>query len=343
MRLSALLHADFFHRAPAGYCTLSDRGLILEANQAAAALLGRSRHALLHQPFSRYLEPLDAETCQVHLKQVARTGLPQGWEVRLLLGDGTVFPAFLQASFAQDGQGGQEYRLVLTDLTASRKAQDTLRKLSTAVEQSPTSIVITDTSGAIEYVNPKFTKMTGYTPEEMQGQTLSVLQSGHSSAEVYRELWDTITSGRTWHGEFQNRKKQGDLFWEEAWISPVRDAQGTLTGYVAVKEDITERRRAEAVVWANEAKWRSLFEILPIGLSMLDDQNRVREFNPALARILQFDPEDLRRGRYVHRKYLRADGTPLPREELPSVRAAQEAATIHGCEIGIQTEAGDLI
>ena len=343
LSLAQARYYDLFDRAPTGYCTLNGQGLILETNQAAATLLGLDRGRLQQQPFARFLPPGEAETCRLLLRQAVQTGGLQSWGARLVRGDGTMVSVLLQASAAEDAQNGLEYRLVLNDLTASLKTQDTLRKLSTAVEQSPTSVVITDTTGAIEYVNPKFTEMTGYTLTEVAGQTMSIFKSGHSSPEVYRKLWDTLRSGRTWHGEFQNRKKDGELFWEEAWIAPVKDAQGTLAGYVGVKEDITERKRAEAELGASEAKWRSLFDILPIGLSMLDDQHRLKEFNPALPRILQIDPEALRQGTYLHRKYLRPDGSPLPREEFPSVRAAQEQATFRACEIGVQREEGGLI
>ena len=126
------------------------------------------------------------------------------------------------------------------------RAEERVRKLERAVEQSPATVVITDTAGTIEYVNPKFTELTGYSVAEVLGQNPRVLKSGEQPPEFYTEMWRTIASGREWRGEFHNRKKSGELFWEFASISPVRDRDGTVTHYVAVKEDITERKRIEA-------------------------------------------------------------------------------------------------
>jgi PAS domain S-box-containing protein len=131
------------------------------------------------------------------------------------------------------------------DVTDRKKAQEELRKLSSAVEQSPSSIVITDTQGRIEYVNPKFCELTGYTFDEVRGANPRVLKSGATPAENYRTLWETISGGGVWHGEFQNRKKNGELFWESAAISPVVDEAGHITHFLAIKEDITEQKKLE--------------------------------------------------------------------------------------------------
>ena len=120
-----------------------------------------------------------------------------------------------------------------------------LQKLSRAVQQSPTSIVITDTDGLIEYINPMFSKITGYRTEEVLGKNPSILKSGQQSDDFYSNLWQTIKSGESWYGEILNRKKSGELFWENASISPIMNEQGETTGFVAVNEDITERKRAE--------------------------------------------------------------------------------------------------
>jgi len=120
-----------------------------------------------------------------------------------------------------------------------------LRKVSRATEQSPASVVITDTQGAIEYVNPKFTQVTGYAFDEVRGQNPRVLKSGEMPPETYQQLWAAIAAGHEWRGEFHNKKKNGELFWEAASISPVRSPDRRITHYVAVKEDITERKRME--------------------------------------------------------------------------------------------------
>ncbi len=120
-----------------------------------------------------------------------------------------------------------------------------LKKLLVAVEQSPTSIVITDNDGNIEYVNPKFTELTGYSFQEAVGQNPRILKSGKVEQRVYEELWRVISSGRSWRGEFLNLKKDGSSFWEMASISPLKDDQGRITHYVGIKEDITELKRTE--------------------------------------------------------------------------------------------------
>lgn len=122
---------------------------------------------------------------------------------------------------------------------------DRIRTLSRAMEQSPASIIITDTEGKIEYINPKFTAVTGYTLDEVRGQNPRILKSNKTSDEVYEHLWETINKGMEWVGEFQNRRKNGELFWEYASISGIRDEDGNVSNFIAVKEDITERKEAE--------------------------------------------------------------------------------------------------
>jgi PAS domain S-box-containing protein len=134
-----------------------------------------------------------------------------------------------------------------------------LRTLQRAVEQSPSTVVITDAQGDIQYVNPKFTELTGYAAEEVVGQNPRLLKSGEQSDAFYAEMWRVISEGREWRGEFSNRKKDGEIYWEFASISAMRDATGRVTHYVKVAEDITERRQAEQAVrqYARELEARN--------------------------------------------------------------------------------------
>jgi diguanylate cyclase (GGDEF)-like protein/PAS domain S-box-containing protein len=131
------------------------------------------------------------------------------------------------------------------ELVERKHVEDQLRQLSRAVEHSPVSIMITDASGNIEYVNPKFTEVTGYTFAEVRGKNPRLLKSGETPSGEYRVLWETIKAGKEWTGEFHNRKKTGELYWEAASISPITDAVGNITHFVAVKEDITARKQVE--------------------------------------------------------------------------------------------------
>ncbi|MBA4317616.1 MAG: hypothetical protein C0412_04370 [Flavobacterium sp.] len=125
------------------------------------------------------------------------------------------------------------------------KTQEKIKQLSQAVEQSPVTIVITNTKGEIEYVNPKFSETTGYTFDEVVGQNPRILKSGHTTPEDYKLLWQTLSAGNEWHGEFHNVRKDGESYWESASISPILNAQGKTTHFIAIKEDITERKNVE--------------------------------------------------------------------------------------------------
>ncbi len=135
-----------------------------------------------------------------------------------------------------------------------------LRTLSVAIEQSPVTTVITDLDGHIVFVNPKFTETTGYTAEEAIGQNPRILKTDFKPSSEYKELWSTILSGQSWHGIFQNKKKNGALYWESATISPVKDEYGTITHFLAVKEDITERKQAEEALRENQRFLSQLIE-----------------------------------------------------------------------------------
>jgi PAS domain S-box-containing protein len=150
--------------------------------------------------------------------------------------------------------GRQMFACVLRDITKRKEIEGQLQKLSRAVEQSPVSVVITSRDGTIEYVNPRFVEMTGYTLDDCVGQNPRILKTGVHDDDFYKNLWKTVLAGDLWQGEFYNRKKNGETYWEHTLIAPVRGAKGEITHFVAIKEDITESRRAaEELRTAKEA------------------------------------------------------------------------------------------
>ena len=182
---------------------------------------------------------------------------------------------------------------VMHDITERRLASEKLRKLSRAVEQSASTIVIADTTGTIEYANKKFEETTGYSLEEALGKNPRVLKSGYTSPVEYKQLWETITSGGEWHGEFHNKKKNGDLYWESATISPIFNEDGNITHYLAVKEDVTARKEALEALSASEAQMRALFSAMTDVIIVYDSEGRYLKIAPTNQSQLSRPPDDL--------------------------------------------------
>jgi PAS domain S-box-containing protein len=168
---------------------------------------------------------------------------PHNFEYRFIARDGrVVWLHDIVTVVAEDGKP-RWLRGLMMDVTGRRESDEMLRKLSLAVEQSPESIVITNTEANIEYVNEAFCRTTGYTRDEVLGQNPRVLHSGQTPRATYESMWEHLSQGKPWKGEFFNRRKNGEEYVEFAILTPIRQADGAITHYVAVKEDITEKRR----------------------------------------------------------------------------------------------------
>ncbi|GAB4417926.1 MAG: hypothetical protein Kow00106_13880 [Anaerolineae bacterium] len=240
-------YAELIYRVvPTAIFTVDRQGTITSLNDKARHLLGYTAEELLGQPCSLISQEDCRAECGLCPGSDVTLGPLRGIECTVRTKSGETRTVIKNVELLTDptGQviGGIES---LVDITAHRQVEEQLRKLSSAVEQSPSVVIITDTEGVIEYVNPRFTAVTGYSAEEVIGQRPSILKSGHTPPAVYEELWDTITNGGEWRGEFLNRKKSGELYWEFATILPIKDADGRITHFLGVKEDITARKQAE--------------------------------------------------------------------------------------------------
>lgn len=192
------------------------------------------------------------------------------------------------ANISVENQGDSNYLFdSLIRLIEERKqAEIEILKLSKAVEQNPASIVITNINGSIEYVNPKFCNLTGYTKEEAIGNNPRILKSSNTPKEYFRELWTTILSGNEWRGELQNRKKNGELYWESASISPIINENGAITHFIAIKEDITERKSAEEERVRQAGLITSLLDSIPDLIFFKNTESIYLGCNPSFAEFV---------------------------------------------------------
>ncbi len=174
-----------------------------------------------------------------------RLGRQDEWEGRRK--DGSTVWALMLTTVMRDANGQPSGLIAITsDISEKRSAQAQLARLASAIEQSSESVMIANARAEIEYVNPSFERVSGYRRDEVIGRNARMLKGGVQPASVYQAMWATLSAGRAWIGDFTNRRKDGSLFQEEAVVSPIRDERGAISGYVAVKRDVTEERRLEA-------------------------------------------------------------------------------------------------
>ena len=224
-----------------------DSGTIIDANRGAEELLGRSVMEIIGRHQSEIHPPEERERCRSlfqdqidHRRSITR-------DIHVLNSDERRIPVEISASVTNLG-GTNIVQGIFRDVSERLKAQEELSKLSRVVEASPSAIVITDARARIEYCNPKFYETTGYSPEEVIGQNPRILKSGETPDDEYVELWQTISSGLSWYGEFHNRKKNGQLFWWLSSITPIKDAEGNITNFVNIAEDIGRLKYAESTI-----------------------------------------------------------------------------------------------
>ncbi len=233
-----------FHLSPSAIYTVDRNRRILQWNKKAEDLTGYKAEEIIGKECLIFAGQPCSERCGLFSGEVKIPAVSM--ECKIKRKDGEIRNISKNIDFLKDDKGniigGIES---FEDVTERKQAEQELIKLTRAVEQSPSVVVITDMEGNITYVNPKFCQLTGYTKEEALGQNPRILKSGDQPAEFYKDLWDTILRGEEWRGNFCNKKKNGEEYWESASISPIRNEKGEVTHFLAVKEDITARKQAE--------------------------------------------------------------------------------------------------
>ena len=227
---------------------IDPRGRIKRFNPAAEKLFGYAAEEVLEQNIKLLMPEPYHSAHDGYLRRYMAGGeariIGKGREIMAQRKDGSQFPAEL--SVTESGIGNaRRFVGVIRDLTERKAAEAQLNLLKRALEAADNGVVITDPTSRIVWVNPAFTRTTGYGAEEAIGQNPSLLKSGRQGQAFYARMWETILAGEVWHGELDNRRKDGTLYPEEMTITPIRDGAGAITHYVAIKQDITERKRLE--------------------------------------------------------------------------------------------------
>jgi PAS domain S-box-containing protein len=293
---SEALFQATFEAAPLGIVLTDMQGGILVSNDAFQRMLNYSAAELRQMTVTGITHEADVnETNNLFRELVRGERTVYQMEKRYIGKDGQAVWGHITASLVRDEQQRPLFVIGLIENISERKQiEEKLHQLSRAVEQSASTIVITNRQGYIEYANPRFAETTGYTVEEALGQHTRILKSGQTPPEKYQQLWQTITAGKEWRGEFLNKKKNGELYWEAASISPIKNADGLITHFLAVKEDITERKQMELALQESETRFRAMFEEALVGMGMADEHGKIIAANPALQKMLGYSDEELR-------------------------------------------------
>jgi hypothetical protein len=222
---------------------IDSTGIITYLSPAISTITGFEASHYTGKSLFNFIYGKDLQNARGKFKNIIYKGMINPFEFRISTKKGEL--VWLRTSSKPIIKEGETVciRGIAVDITDRKLAGEKIRKLSRAIEQSPVCIIITDLQGTITYANSAIKKFTGYTSEELIGKNPSIFSSGEKPKDEYKILWDTICSGKEWKGEFHNKKKTGQLYWESASISPILDEYGEMTHYLAVKEDITERRK----------------------------------------------------------------------------------------------------
>jgi PAS domain S-box-containing protein len=272
--------------------TISPSGKITDVNHATEEVTGLSRAELIGTDFSEYFT--DPQRARAAYLRAFEGGGVRDYDLNIRHRDGHIIPVFYNVSVFKDASGMVIGVLATArDMSEHLAAEQKLRIQATALESAANGIFITDKNGIIQWSNPAFTRMTGYTAEEILGQNPRVLKSGRVDIQVYRQMWDTVLSGHVWQGDLVNRRKDGSFYDEEQTIAPVFGQNHEITHFVAIKQDVTQRKQAELQLRRSNAYNRSLIEASLDPLVTIAPDGKITDVNHAAELATGLDRAEL--------------------------------------------------
>ncbi|HTG82669.1 MAG TPA: PAS domain S-box protein [Geobacteraceae bacterium] len=259
-----------------GIIIVDDNGVIRFANLTAAEIFGCKAEELLGEQCG--LPIISDKAVELNIKsRDGKTVVVESWAVEI------------------EWEGKPARFIAFHNVTERKQNEQELRRLYRATMESPCMVVISDARGSIEYVNPKFTELTGYLPAEVIGRDHGIILPGNLSLEDADRIRESMAKGEEWRGEFINRKKSGEEYWESASIAPVKDFEGTITDFITLKEDITARKNMEASLRDSEEQFRATFEQAAVGIAYLAPDGRLLRINQRYCEIVGYSEAELKK------------------------------------------------
>ncbi|MBF0352142.1 MAG: PAS domain S-box protein [SAR324 cluster bacterium] len=293
-----------------GMITIDSHANILTFNRAAETIFGYTIQEVLGKNINMLMPSPYREQHDQYIRNYLMTSQAKiigiGREVVGLRKNGEEFPLYLSVGESRVGNS-RIFAGVVRDLSLERSLYQEIERLFHAVEYSPVMIIITDLQGNIEYVNPEFCRVTGYSAEEVKGQNPRILKSGQTTDDIYQQLWGRLTAGESWSGELYNKKKSGDFFWAQSSIAPIRNLYQKPVGYVAIHEDITERKQEESrlrrlnlelfvsneKLKQSESRFAIMYTKTPVMLHSVDAQGRLLHVSDTWLEKTGYEREDV--------------------------------------------------
>lgn len=290
LETSQALYRNVTEQADDGIAIIQEH-VIVYANPRLLAMTGYLPNDILYRPYDNFIPSEHIQDVRTGFARRAQgESQPFLYETILKRKDGTSFPVELKIGW-MSFEGDEAALVMIQDITARKLAERQLRLQSEALGAAANGFVITDLDGRIQWANPALERMTGYKLEEVIGKTPRVFRSGKQSQEFYKNLWDTIRSGRAWHGELINRRKDGAFYDEQMTIAPVKDENGHITHFVAVKENITSRKISEQAVRRSERQFRELVMNTPVPMMIYGNDHQLILINWRFMEILGYSSD----------------------------------------------------